>query len=210
MSFDGLVGFTGAAPTAVEVDLYTDTYRVSGRVATRFSRVGDIVNQAPAAHLVIEQATVSEYAAPAATIAAPQVLVSVDEILFLVMRSGEATSNPEMRIPKRGVTAQLAVPPFRLTGTIHISLGSRPTDGLLNAVDRFLPMTDVEVTCAAHEGLDRRVDAVAVQRRRAHLLLVADDEHPDELLADVLDEDQARSWFRERDRRTGEAPSGED
>ena len=208
MSFEGFGGFAGAAPTAVEVDLYTDTYRVSGSVATRFSRVGDIVNQAPAAHLVIERATVSEYGAPTATIAAPQVLVSVDEVLFIVMRSGEATSNPEMRIPKRGVMAQLAVPPFRLTGRIHISLGSRPTDGLLNAVDRFLPMTEVEVTCATHEGLDRRVDAVAVQRRRAHLLLVADDEDPDQLLADVLDEERARSWFRERDRRPEDAPEG--
>ncbi len=208
MSFEGSGGFAGAAPAAVEVDLYTDTYRVSGRVATRFSRVGDIVNQAPAAHLVIEEATVSEYGAPTATIATPQVLVSVEEILFIVMRSGEATSNPEMRIPKRGVMAQLAVPPFRLTGTIHISMGSRPVDGLLNAVDRFLPMTEVEVTCATHEGLDRRVDAVAVQRRRAHLLLVADDERPDQLLADVLDEERARAWIRERDLRTGRSPAG--
>jgi hypothetical protein len=196
MSFEG---FGGSAPTAVEVDLYTDTYRVSGRVATRFSRVGDIVNQAPASHLVVDGATVGEYGAPTATISAPQVLLSVDEILFIVVRGTTATSNPEMRIPKRGVQAQLALPPFRLAGTIHISVGSRALDGLLNASDRFLPMTDVQVTCATHDGLDRSVEAVAVQRRRAQLLLVADDEHPDELLADVLDEDTAQRWVRERD-----------
>ena len=196
MSFEG---FAGSAPTAVEVDLYTDTYRVSGRVATRFSRVGDIVNQAPASHLVVEEATMGEYGAPTATLSASQVLVSVDEILFIVVRGTTVTSNPEMRIPKRGVRAQLALPPFRLTGTIHISVGSRPLDGLLNASDRFLPMTDVQVTCATHDELDRSVEAVAVQRRRAQLLLVADDERPDELLADVLDEETARRWFRQRD-----------
>lgn len=203
-------GFAGAAPAAVEVDLYTDTYRVSGGVATRFSRVGDIVNQAPASHLVVERATVSEYGAPSATLTAAQILVSVDEILFIVVRGTTVTSNPEMRIPKRGVRAQLALPPFRLTGTIHISVGSRPLDGLLNASDRFLPMTDVEVTCATHDELDRSVEAVAVQRRRAQLLLVADDERPGELLADALDEETARRWFRQRDHGDAEAdePAG--
>ncbi|MEO8247393.1 MAG: hypothetical protein ABI622_09780 [Chloroflexota bacterium] len=201
MSFGTFNPFGDSASTAsVEVDLYTDTYRVSGRVATRFSRVGDIVNQAPAAHLVVEGATISEYGAPTATVAAPQVLVSIDEVLFLVVNGVSATSNPDMRIPKRGVKAQLALPPFRLTGTIHISQGSRPSDGLLNASDRFLPMTDVEIRCATLEGLDRSVGAIAVQRRRAQLLLVADDERPDELLADVLDEETAQRWFRHRDR----------
>jgi hypothetical protein len=208
MCFGGFNPFGDSASTAaVEVDLYTDTYRVSGRVATRFSRVGDIVNQAPAAHLVVEQATISEYGAPAATLAAPQVLVSIDEVLFLVVNGVAASSNPEMRIPKRGVKAQLALPPFRLTGTIHISQGSRPSDGLLNASDRFLPMTDVEIRCATVEGLDRSVGAIAVQRRRAHLLLVADDERPDELLADVLDEETAQRWFRHRDRDEGSSPT---
>ena len=197
MSFEGFVG--GAPPASVEIDCYTDTYRVSGTVATRFTRVGDIVNQAPASHLVVEHATVSEYGAPKATLAAPQVLVSIDEILFVVV-GVEAISNPEMRIPKRPVRAQLAVPPFRLTGTVHISQGSRPLDGLLNASDRFLPMTEVEVSCLTFEGLDRGVAAVAVQRRRAHLLLVADDERPDQLLADVLDEETAEAWFQRRDR----------
>lgn len=208
MSFGAFNPFGDSASTAaVEVDLYTDTYRVSGRVATRFSRVGDIVNQAPAAHLVVEQATISEYGAPAATLAAPQALVSVDEILFLVVNGVAAASNPEMRIPKRGAKAQLALPPFRLTGTIHVSQGSRPSDGLLNASDRFLAMTDVEIRCATVEGLDRSVAAVAVQRRRAHLLLVADDERPDQLLADVLDEETAQRWFRHRDRAEESSPA---
>lgn len=183
-------------PLHVDVDCYTAAYRVSGRIATRFERVADIVNLAPTSHLIIEHATVSEYAAPTATLSAPQVLLALDELLFMVAAADAPTSRPEMRIPKRAVQAQLAVPPFRLTGAVHVSMGSRPSDGLLNVTDRFLPMTDVAVTSGAHEGLDRVVPALAVQRRLAHLMLVADDERPDELLADVLDEDTARSWFR--------------
>jgi hypothetical protein len=185
-------------PRHAEVDCYTAAYRVSGRVATRFERVSDIVNLAPTSHLIIERATVSEYASPSATLSAGQVLLSIDELLFMVAGGEAPASRPEMRIPKRPVQAQLAIPPFRLTGAVHVSMGSRPADGLLNVTDRFLPMTDVAVTSGAHEGLDRVVPALTVQRRLAHLLLVADDERPDELLADVLDEDTARSWFRDR------------
>ncbi len=35
--------------------------------------------------------------------------------------------------------------------------------------------------------------------RVAHVLLVADDERPDELLADILDEKTAKDWLTARD-----------
>ena len=119
-------------PLHVDVDCYTAAYRVSGRIATRFERVADIANLAPASHLVIEQATVSEYAAPAATLSVPQVLLALDELCFMVVDASRPDARPEMRIPKRAVQAQLAIPPFRLTGAVHVSVGSRPLDGLLN------------------------------------------------------------------------------
>lgn len=203
----GFDDFGTGGPQSVEVDCYTSAYRVTGSVSTRFSRVGDIVNLAPTSHLLVERATVSEYAAPDAALSAGEVLLSLDELLFLVAGGEAPASRPEMRIPKRAVSAQLAIPPFRLTGRVHVSVGSRPADGLLNVTDRFVPMTDVAVTSAAHRGLHRTVAALAVQRRRAHLLVVADDERPDELLADVLDEATARSWSR---RSPGERSSREE
>jgi hypothetical protein len=36
---------------------------------------------------------------------------------------------------------------------------------------------------------------VAIQRRLAHMILVTDDERPDELLAEVLDRDTAERWL---------------
>jgi hypothetical protein len=177
------------------VDVYTAAYRVSGQVTTRFSRVADIVNQVTSTHLLVEQATVSEYADPTATLGALQVLVSLDEVLFVVGGEQETVARPEMRIPKRAVRAQLGVPPFRLTGSVHIPQGSRPVDGLLNAGDRFLPMTEVTVVCGAHPELGRTAQAVAIQRRLAHMILVTDDERPDELLAEVLDRDTAERWL---------------
>lgn len=181
----------------VAVDLYTAAYRISGSLPTRFVRVADIVNQVSTTHLAVERATVSEYADPTATLSAGQVLVSLSEILVVVVNetTGE-TAHAEMRIPKRPVRAQVALPPFRLTGFIHVPHGSRPSDGLLNAVDRFLPMTDTTLASSAYPELGRHVAALALQRDLAHLILVSDDERPDELLAEVLDEQTAESWLR--------------
>jgi len=187
------------APSPVRsaaIDVYTAAYRVSGQLATRFSRVADIVNQVTASHLAIEQATVSEYADPTATIGALQVLVTLDEVLFVVAGESDAGTRPEMRIPKRAVRAQFSLPPFRLTGNVHVPQGSRPMDGILNASDRFMAMTEVTVVSGAHPELGRTAQAIAMQRRLAHLILVTDDERPDELLAEVLGRDTAERWLQ--------------
>lgn len=190
----------GASPVQnVRIDLYTVAFRVSGLTATRFRRVADIVNQLASTHLVVEQATVSEYADPTATQGAQQVLVTVDQVLFVVAPDADGAVRPEMRIPKRAVRAQLGLPPFRVTGLVHVPQGSRPIDGLLNAAERFLAMTDVTITSGAHPELERHVEAVAVQRARAQVLLVSDDERPDQLLADVLDQQTAESWLPKPD-----------
>jgi hypothetical protein len=187
----------GEAPF-VGVDVYTAAYRVSGQVRTRFERVADIVNQVASTHLVVEQATVSQHDDPAATVSAQQVLVTVDEILFVIAAGVAGAARSDMRITKRPIRAQIALPPFRLTGLAHIPQGGRPADGLVNAAERFMAMTEVTIACAAHPELARTAEAVALQRRLAHLMLVADDENPDQLLADVLDRATAEHWLRSR------------
>lgn len=184
--------------TPVRVDLYTAAYRVSGTLPTRFGRITDILNQVTADQLPVQQATISEYDDPTATLDAPQVHVSLDAVLFGIA-AVDAAARPEMRIPKRPIKAQIAIPPFRLTGTVHVTQGSRPAEALLNATDRFLAMTDATIVFGAHPEVGRQAAAIAVQRRLAHVLLIADDERPDELLADVLDEATAHEWLASRE-----------
>jgi hypothetical protein len=179
----------------VTVDVYTAAYRVSGRVETRFGRVAEILNQLSGGYLTVGQATVSEHEDPAGTVAAPSALVPVEEIVVMVAPDLVAEPHTEMRIPKRPVLAQLAIPPLRITGTIHVPMGTRPVDGLLHLPERFMPMTDATVTSSRYPELGRRAAVLAVRRDRAHVLLVADDESPDQLLADVLDERTAESWL---------------
>ena len=190
----GMDSFSSLAE--VTVDVYTSAYRISGTVRTRFSRVAEILNQQTGSHLTVEHATVSEYADAMSTIGAPSALVAIEEILVMIAPELDGASGDEMRIPKRAVRAQLSIPPLRLTGAIHVPAGSRPVDGLLNVPDRFMPMTDATLASGAYPELVRSVAALALRRDRAHVLLVADDERPDELLADVLDATTAAAWLR--------------
>ena len=189
-------GDAGNPARSVHVQLFTAAYRISGTMLTRFSRVTDIMNLQPTSHMVIEGATVTEYGDPAGGIPVPHVLVSIDELLFVVVAETDAEARPEMRIAKRPVRAQVALPPFRLLGTVHVAQGSRPADGLLNVSDRFVPMTDVSVSSTAHPEISLTAPAVALQRAMAHVIVVEDDEQRDELLADVLDEKTAQRWLR--------------
>jgi uncharacterized protein DUF6812 len=146
-------------------------------------------------HLTVTKARMIEHGATSGTLAAASALVAVDDILVMV--AGElAGGGGEMRIQKRPVKAQLVIPPLRLTGTVHVPMGSRPVDGLIHGTDPFLAMTDATIASASHPELERTVPVLAVRRGRAHVLLVADDEHPDELLADVLDEPTAEAWLQ--------------
>ncbi|MCV0402234.1 MAG: hypothetical protein K5924_00840 [Chloroflexi bacterium] len=183
-------------PRPTQVDLLTDAYRVTGVVMTRFQRITDILNQLSGSHLTVSQATISEHADPSATTSAPSVSVDTAAILVLAAPDLSGGASAEMRIPKRAVRAQLAIPPLRCTGKVHIAQGSRPLDGLLNVTDRFLPMTEVTIESGAFPQLARTAEVVAIARSRAQLLLVMDDENPDELLADVLDQRTAEVWLR--------------
>lgn len=187
--------FTPTPTGRVAVDVYTPAYRVSGTTRTRFQRVSDIVNQLPTSHLTVDDATITEYAAPGAPISAGEVLVASERILFVVAPA-PVEARAEMRIPKRPVRVDLLVPPFRVSGAVHVPQGSRPVDGLLNAADRFIVMTDVTAASSAHPGFGGSFGVIAIQRSLAHLLVVADDERPDELLADVLDEPTAQGWLQ--------------
>ena len=192
--FGGFGGGIGEVRT-VAVDVYTAAYRISGDVETRFGRVTEILNQLTGAHLEVLRATLSEHSDPTATVAAPTALVAVDEVLVMIA-DGLGGQSGEMRIPKRPVLAQLALPPLRVTGRVHVPMGSRPVDGLIHGTDRFVAMTDATIVSGTHPQLQRSAPVIALRRDRAHVLLVADDENPEQLLADLLDERTAAAWLR--------------
>lgn len=163
----GLEGFSAVRP--VRVELITAAYRVTGAIQTRFNRVAEILNQLTATHLPVDDATVEEHASDGARRAATTI-VAVDEILVMVAPELADAPSGDMRVPKQPLRARLAVPPLWLDGTVYVPVGSKPTDGLLNVGERFLPMTDVTISSAAHPRLNHDGPVAAVRRDRAHVI----------------------------------------
>ena len=158
----------------VEVELLTAAYGITGTIRTPFRRVAEILNQLPGGHLAVEDATIVEHAVPSVSQRAASALVAVDEVIILVAPGLVGEASAEMRILKDPAHAVLSIPPFRLEGTIHVPVESRPVDGLLNIPDRFLPMTDASLVSVAHPELDREVPILALRRDRAHVIVVGE------------------------------------
>ena len=179
----------------VPVEVYTANYRVTGKLRTRLSRVAEILNQLGGTHVALDEATVIEHGDTASQ-QAQHVFVPLGEILVMIADESRAQPRDEMRIPKRPVRVELALPPLRVRGTMYVARGSTAVDGLLMGSDRFLPVTDASITSLPHPELARNAPALAVERERAQLIIVEEDEQPEELLAELIDERTAASWLR--------------
>jgi len=69
----------------------------------------------------------------------------------------------------------------------------------LGRATRGADPSGVTISSAVYPELGRTATAVAIQRQLAHVLLVTDDEQPDQLLADVLDAATAERWLQPRE-----------
>lgn len=158
-----------SAVRPVQVELFTAGYLISGTIQTRFSRVAEILNQLSSPYLPVEHARVREHGAESDQRAA-STSVAVEEILVMLAPGLADTPSGDLRVPKQAIDAHLAVPPLWLSGQIYVPVGSRPTDGLLNLADRFVPMTNLVLSSAAHPALARECPIAAVRRDRAHVI----------------------------------------
>ena len=185
----------GPQISRVQVELYTLGYRVRGEMATRFRRVADILNLSGSTHLNVEQATVVEYSESAtATHTGSTVMVAVEAVLFGISTGVDDSANPDLVVQKRPVRIDIALHPFWLTGTVHVPYGSQATD-VLNVADPYLALTDVTIASAAFPGFNRNAPVLAVQRKVAEMLVVADDADPGSALEELIPEEEARSWM---------------
>lgn len=167
------MAFGGNEPIgrAVSVEVTTAGYRVSGTMRTRFERVSDILNHLDLSHATIDLATVRELYDPARGSRVASAMVPVDEILFLAADVPSERSSDAIVVPKHPVQAHIALPPFRLSGTIFVpeSVESVFTAVTMNP-DAFIPMTDVTVTCWIRAELNAHYPVLAFARRKPHVM----------------------------------------
>jgi hypothetical protein len=131
----------GGEEQAVALTLYTDAYVVRGTHRTRQRRLTDVLNQAEHDFLVISDATFDEFGSRAQTVQSEFAQVNLATVLFAV------TDTPvepvaELRMPKIASQALISVPPFRITGRIHLMPERDLREALGELIGRFIPVTE--------------------------------------------------------------------
>jgi hypothetical protein len=131
----------GGEEQAVALTLYTDAYVVRGTIRTRQRRLSDILNQAENDFLVISAATFDEFGSRAQTVVSDFAQVNLGTVLFAVADTS-VEPLPELRMPKISEQALISVPPFRITGRIHLMPERDLREALGELTGRFIPVTE--------------------------------------------------------------------
>lgn len=153
----------------VGLTLYTDAYVVRGTILTRQHRVTDILNMAEHDFLVLSEVTMDEFGSRGSPARAAYAQVNLGSVLFAV---GDTPIEPlpELRTPKVPETAMISIPPFKITGRIHLLPDRDLRDGLGELTGRFVPVT--EATYWSDVVNESRTTAViaAVNHARAQIM----------------------------------------
>ncbi len=154
----------------VELTLYTDALVARGTIRTRQHRVSDILNLADTPFLVLEGVQVTDLHGDSVGIDADVAQINLDAVLFAVADEPVSPS-PELRAPKMQHSAIISIPPFRVTGTLHLPAASANLrEALGDLTGRFLPVTDAAYEAPSLGLPSRGALMLAVNHHRAQIL----------------------------------------
>lgn len=162
--------FAGIAETtAVRLTLYTDALEINGTIRTRHRRVTDILNEAEQAYLVLSSVIVRRFGGSGTPVESEYAQVNLASVLFAVADE-PVEPRPELRLAKKPERALISIPPFEISGTIHL----HPADDLREALQElssgFVPVTDATYGSEALGLPDRQTLLAAVNQGRAQIL----------------------------------------
>ncbi len=159
----------GGEERAVPLVLYTDAYVIRGTLRTRQRRLSDILNHAENDFVVITDAVLDEFGTHVSAIHADFAQVNLSTVLFGV--SDEVVEAvPELRTPKVPEQALISIPPFRITGRIHLLPERDLREALGELTGRFLPVTDALYWSDVVSEPRTQAPMVAVNHARAQIL----------------------------------------
>lgn len=156
-------------PQQVELTLYTDAFIVHGTADTRERRISDILNHAEHDFLVLRTVTFDEYGSREMAVTADFAQVNLASVLFAVANDVVEVA-PELRMPKVPEQALITIPPFRITGRIHLLPERSLADALGELLGRFVPVTDATFWSETAGEARQSAAMVAVNHARAHIL----------------------------------------
>jgi hypothetical protein len=165
-----MLGDVVGAAQAVVLTLYTDAYRVQGTISTRQRRISDILNHSEDGFLVLTDTVLEEFGHRSDRLTSNYAQINLAAVLFAVSEV-PVEPVPELRTPKIAEMALISIPPFKVTGRVHLLPGRDLREGLTELIGRFLPVT--EATFWSDSAGEPRTTAtmVAVNHARAQILM---------------------------------------
>ena len=159
----------GGTPQAVPLLLYTDSFVIRGTLSTRQRRVTDMLNFAEERFLVLSDVTTDEFGSRGDQLRAEFAQVNLASVLFAVVNE-EVPPAPELRTPKVAEEALISVPPFKVTGFIHLMPERSLRSALSELTGQFLPVTDAAYWSDVLSEARTTATLLAVNHERAQIL----------------------------------------
>ena len=163
--FDSL----GGTVQQVRLTLYTDSFVVRGAITTRQRRVTDMLNLAEDRFLVLSDVMTDEFGPRGEQVRAEFAQVNLASVLFAVVNEA-VTPAPELRTPKIAEEALISIPPFKVTGHIHLMPERSLRDALSELTGHFLPVTDATYWSEVLGEARTQAELLAVNHERAQIL----------------------------------------
>ncbi len=153
----------------VSLTLYTDAFVIRGKIRTRQRRLTDILNLADDPFLVISDATTDEYGSHGIATRTDYAQVNLGAVLFAVADAPVAAS-PDLRTPKVPEMALISIPPFKITGRIHLMPERDLHEALSELTGTFIPVTDATFWSDSVGEARTSAPMVAFNHNRAQIL----------------------------------------
>lgn len=147
----------------------TDAFVVRGTLETRHRRITDMLNSAEHEFLVLTDATFDEFGSTGQAIQADYAQVNLGAVLFGVADQPVETT-PELRVPKVSERALISVPPFTVTGHIHLMPERDLHQALEDLMGRFVPVTEATYWSDRVGESRKTALVVAINHSRAQFL----------------------------------------
>lgn len=153
----------------VHLTLYTDAFVIQGAIETRQRRLTDILNQAEDPFLVLSEVTFDEFGTTGQTFKAEFAQVNLASVLFAVAQD-IVEPIPELRTPKSPEQALISVPPFKVTGRIHVLPERSLRESLSELTGTFIPVTNATYWSDTLNEARATATIVAVNHDRAQIM----------------------------------------
>lgn len=151
------------------VTLFTDSHVVRGTLRSRQRRLTDTLNSADISFVVLDDVVFEDFGVRAVVERAAYAQINLATILFAVS-DAEVEPTPELRMAKLPERAMVSVPPFKITGRIHLLPERDLHEALSELQGRFVPMTDAIYWSDALSEARTSTPFLAVNHARTQIL----------------------------------------